>query len=66
MSVVITVAPTGPIATKADNPSLPTTPEGIAAAAEEAHRLGASVVHVHLRAEKLLQLPRPAEPGASP
>jgi len=52
MSVVITVAPTGPIATKADNPSLPTTPEEIAAAAEEAHRLGASVVHVHLRDEQ--------------
>ena len=37
MSVVITVAPTGPIATKADNPALPTSPEEIAAAVEEAY-----------------------------
>ena len=31
MSAIITVATTGPIATKADNPALPTTPEEIAA-----------------------------------
>ena len=30
MSVVITVAPTGPIASKADNPALPTQPDEIA------------------------------------
>ena len=35
MSVVITVAPTGPIATKADNPTLPTQPEEIADAVLE-------------------------------
>ncbi|HEX9342731.1 MAG TPA: 3-keto-5-aminohexanoate cleavage protein [Actinomycetota bacterium] len=52
MSVVITVAPTGPIATKADNPSLPTTPEEIAKAAGDAYSLGASVAHVHLRDEQ--------------
>jgi 3-keto-5-aminohexanoate cleavage enzyme len=51
MSVVITVAPTGPIATKADNPHLPTQPEEIAAAVERAYRLGASVAHIHLRDE---------------
>ncbi len=46
---VLTTALTGPLATKADNPALPTTPEEIAAAAREAHEAGASVVHVHLR-----------------
>jgi uncharacterized protein (DUF849 family) len=34
---IITAALTGPIATKADNPALPITPEEIAAAAREAH-----------------------------
>ncbi len=48
-SVLITAAPTGPIATKADNPNLPTTPEEIAAAATAAYQAGAAVVHVHLR-----------------
>ena len=51
MSVVITVAPTGPIATKADNPDLPTTPEEIAAAVEQAYHAGAAVAHIHLRDE---------------
>ncbi len=51
MSVVITVAPTGPIATTDDNPGLPTQPEEIAAAVERAHGLGASVAHLHLRDE---------------
>lgn len=49
MSVVITVAPTGPIATKADNPDLPTTPFEIAAAVHEAYNAGASVAHLHFR-----------------
>jgi len=49
MSVVITVAPTGPIATKADNPALPTQPEEIADAVHEAYLAGASVAHIHLR-----------------
>jgi 3-keto-5-aminohexanoate cleavage enzyme len=49
MSVIITVAPTGPIATKADNPNLPTSPQEIAAAVEEAYRAGAAVAHIHLR-----------------
>jgi 3-keto-5-aminohexanoate cleavage enzyme len=51
VSVVITVAPTGPIASKADNPHLPTQPEEIAAAVEQGYRLGASVAHIHLRDE---------------
>lgn len=48
-TAVITAALTGPIATKADNPNLPTSPEEIAAAAEGAHAAGAAIVHVHLR-----------------
>lgn len=51
MSVLLTVAPTGPIATKADNPALPTTPEEIATAVEQAYHAGASVAHIHLRDE---------------
>lgn len=46
---VLTCALTGPLATKADNPALPTSPEEIAAAARDAHAAGAAVVHVHLR-----------------
>jgi 3-keto-5-aminohexanoate cleavage enzyme len=49
--VIITAALTGPIATKADNPGLPVTPEEIAAAATAAYQAGASVAHVHLRDE---------------
>lgn len=48
-AAVLTAALTGPIATKADNPVLPTSPEEIAAAAKQAHEAGAAVVHVHLR-----------------
>lgn len=48
-TAVITAALTGPIATKADNPNLPTTPEEIATAAAGAHEAGAAIVHVHLR-----------------
>ncbi|HVB52548.1 MAG TPA: 3-keto-5-aminohexanoate cleavage protein [Acidimicrobiales bacterium] len=49
--IVITAAPTGPIATTKDNPNLPTQPEEIAAAATKAYEAGAAVVHVHLRDE---------------
>ncbi|MTD59559.1 3-keto-5-aminohexanoate cleavage protein [Amycolatopsis pithecellobii] len=49
MNTVITVAPTGPIATKADNPWLPTQPHEIADAVEAAFRAGAAVAHIHLR-----------------
>ncbi|MEA2273344.1 MAG: 3-keto-5-aminohexanoate cleavage enzyme [Solirubrobacteraceae bacterium] len=48
-TAVITAALTGPIATKADNANLPTTPEEIAADAAVAAAGGAAVVHVHLR-----------------
>jgi 3-keto-5-aminohexanoate cleavage enzyme len=46
---VLTTALTGPLATKADNPALPVTPEEIAAAAKDAYEAGAAVVHVHVR-----------------
>jgi 3-keto-5-aminohexanoate cleavage enzyme len=46
---VLTTALTGPLATKADNAALPTTPEEIAAAAKDAYDAGSAVVHVHLR-----------------
>jgi len=51
MPTVITVATTGPIATKHDNPSLPTSPAEIAEAVGAAYDLGASVAHIHLRDE---------------
>jgi uncharacterized protein (DUF849 family) len=52
MSVVITVAPTGPIATKSDNGALPTQPDEIANAVAQAHAAGASIAHIHLRDEQ--------------
>jgi 3-keto-5-aminohexanoate cleavage enzyme len=52
MGVVLTVAPTGPIATKADNEYLPTSPQEIADAVYEAYLAGASVAHLHLRDEQ--------------
>lgn len=60
MSVVVTVAPTGPVAQRTDNPTLPTQPADIARAVAEAYRLGAAVAHIHLRDEQ----DRPtADPG---
>jgi uncharacterized protein (DUF849 family) len=49
VTAVITVATTGPIATKADNPALPTSPEEIAAEVALAYAAGAAVAHIHLR-----------------
>ncbi|WP_405606930.1 3-keto-5-aminohexanoate cleavage protein [Streptomyces sp. NBC_00076] len=49
MSVIVTVAPAGPLATKADNPALPTQPEEIADAVAEAQAAGAATAHIHLR-----------------
>jgi hypothetical protein len=51
MSAVITVATTGPIASKADNAALPTTPDEIAAEVQAAYQAGAAVAHIHLRDE---------------
>jgi 3-keto-5-aminohexanoate cleavage enzyme len=52
VTAVITVAPTGPIATKADNPTLPTSPEEIADEVAVAYAEGAAVAHIHLRDER--------------
>ncbi|MFF4526233.1 BKACE family enzyme [Streptomyces bluensis] len=52
MTAIITVASTGPVATKADNPHLPTSPEEIATAVEQAYSAGAAVAHLHLRDER--------------
>jgi 3-keto-5-aminohexanoate cleavage enzyme len=52
MSVTITVATTGPIATKADNATLPTTPHEIAEEVLRAYEAGATVAHIHLRDEQ--------------
>src|ERR1700735_2551986 len=49
MSVGIPVAPPGPIASKADNPALPTQPPEIAEAVHQAYLAGAAVAHIHLR-----------------
>lgn len=49
MSVIITVAPTGPIASTADNATLPTQPLEIAEAVHAAYLEGASVAHLHFR-----------------
>jgi len=48
-SVIITAALTGPIASKDDNPALPTSPAEIAASAKGAYEAGAAIVHLHLR-----------------
>jgi uncharacterized protein (DUF849 family) len=47
--VIITVAVTGSIPTRKDNPNLPVTPKEIADAALECFDEGASIVHVHVR-----------------
>ena len=48
-AVVLTVAPTGPIASKGDSPYLPTQPDEIAEAVDAGYRAGASVAHLHFR-----------------
>lgn len=52
MSTIITVATTGPIASKSDNPYLPTQPEEIAVAVKDSYDAGASVAHLHFRDEQ--------------
>jgi uncharacterized protein (DUF849 family) len=49
MTAIITVATTGPIASKADNPALPTQPTEIADAVLEGYQAGAAIAHIHLR-----------------
>jgi 3-keto-5-aminohexanoate cleavage enzyme len=47
--LIITVAPTGNVPTKAMNPFLPVTPDEILQTAEECREAGASLVHIHAR-----------------
>jgi 3-keto-5-aminohexanoate cleavage enzyme len=49
--VVITVAPTGPLTTRAEHPRVPLTPDEIGVAVAEAAQEGAAVAHVHARDE---------------
>ena len=47
--VIITVAPTGSIPTRENNPNLPITPEEIAQETRRSYDAGAAVVHLHAR-----------------
>jgi len=47
--LIITVAPTGSVPTKVQNPHLPLTPQEIAETAYRCYNEGASIVHVHAR-----------------
>lgn len=57
--VIITVAPTGPVTTRAQHPGLPLTPPEIGVAVAEAADAGAAVAHVHARDDR-------GEPTADP
>ena len=48
-STLITVAPTGAESAKADVPALPVTVEEVAATARDCERVGAAVIHLHVR-----------------
>jgi 3-keto-5-aminohexanoate cleavage enzyme len=47
--LIITVAPTGSVPTKQQNPHLPITPDEIAETARHCRDAGASIIHVHAR-----------------
>ena len=47
--VIVTVAPTGGMATKQQNPNLPTQPDEIAEQVYRSYNEGASIVAVHAR-----------------
>jgi 3-keto-5-aminohexanoate cleavage enzyme len=49
--VTVTVAPTGPLTTRADHPELPITPREIGVAVAEAAAAGAAIAHIHARDE---------------
>ena len=49
--LIIQLAPTGMILQKGDNPSVPISPDEIAADVSRCYKLGVSVVHVHARHE---------------
>ena len=48
---IITVAITGALPTKADNPAVPVTPSEQIESTHEAYEAGASLVHIHVREE---------------
>ena len=50
--VIITVAPTGSIPSRADNPNLPILADEVAAETVRSYNAGASVVHLHARDPK--------------
>ena len=58
--VIVTVAPTGSIPTRKDNPALPVTPDEIAEETARSYAAGASVVHLHARD------PQTGEPSSQP
>ncbi len=58
--VIITVAPTGSISTKKDNPNLPVTPEEIAVETLRSYNAGASLVHLHARDQRTVHVGRGA------
>jgi uncharacterized protein (DUF849 family) len=63
-STLITVAPTGAESAKADVPALPVTVEEVVATARDCERVGAAVVHLHVRGtdtRPTLDLPRVRE-----
>src|SRR5688500_4223518 len=47
--VIINLAPTGMVPTKADNPAVPITPDEIAEDCGRCFEAGASILHVHAR-----------------
>src|SRR3972149_6739533 len=47
--LIINLAPTGMVPTKADNPHLPVTPEEIAGDCYRCYNAGISIIHVHAR-----------------
>ena len=47
--LIITVAVTGNVPTKEQNPYLPITPQEIAETALQCQEAGASVIHIHAR-----------------
>ena len=47
--LIITIAPTGSVPRKEQNPHVPVTPEEIVAAAVRCRNAGAAVIHIHAR-----------------
>lgn len=47
--IIVTIAPTGGMATKAQNPNLPTQPEEIAADVAQCRKAGAAIAALHVR-----------------